>query len=71
MSPFAALPLAWQQSYHPHWQGGERKFICISLLPSIPTDALIPSIGLIGPPSSFIFSSVIIYYIRTTTVFQK
>jgi hypothetical protein len=54
MSPFAALPLAWQQSINHHQQGGEWEFISIPLLPSIPANKLIPSAGLIGPPSSFI-----------------
>ncbi len=54
MSPFAALPLARQRSINRHRRGGEQEFIYIPPLPSIFKNALIPSIGLIGPPSSFI-----------------
>ncbi len=53
-SPFAALPLAWQRSIKHHRRGREREFISIPPLPSIPSNNLIPSVGLIGPPSSFI-----------------
>ncbi len=65
MSPFTALPLAWQQSIKRHWQGREREFISIPPLPSISKNSLIPSIGLIGTPSSFIFSSAVPLYIGT------
>jgi hypothetical protein len=54
MSPFAASPLAWQQSINRLWHGGEWEFISIPPLPSIPANKLIPSAGLIGPPSLFI-----------------
>jgi hypothetical protein len=64
MSPFAALPLALQQSYHPHWWGMERKYIFIPPMPSIPVIALIPSFGLIGPALSLIF--LVLLYLPTS-----
>jgi hypothetical protein len=42
MSPFAALPLAWQRSVNRHQRGGEREVISIPPLPSIFKNALIP-----------------------------
>ncbi len=52
----AALPLARRRSINCHRHGREREFIPIPPLPSISKNSLIPSIGLIGTPSSFIFA---------------
>jgi hypothetical protein len=54
MSPFAALPSAWQWRINCHQQGGEQEFISIPPLLFIFKNALIPFSGLIGSPSSFI-----------------
>ncbi len=67
-SPFAVLPLAWQRSINRLWQGGEWEFISISPLPTIPNNALIPSIGLISPPSSLIF--LVLPYLPTSKLIQ-
>jgi hypothetical protein len=47
MSSFAALSSARQRSTNCHRQGGEREFISMSPLPSIPANTLTPSVGLI------------------------
>ncbi len=67
-SPFAVLLSAWQRSINRHRQGGEREFISIPLLPSIPKNTLIPPIGLIGTPSSFIF--LVPPYLSTSELLQ-
>jgi hypothetical protein len=67
MSPFAASPLARQRSINHHRQGREREFFPIPPLPSISKNSLIPSVRLIGTPSSFIFSSTVPSYIGTGT----
>jgi hypothetical protein len=54
-SPFAALPLAWQQSINRLRWGGGVGICSIYFLTPIPDNALIPSNGLMGPPSSFNF----------------
>jgi hypothetical protein len=67
MSPFAALPSAQQRSINHHRRGREREFIPIPPLPSASKNSLIPSIGLMGTPSSFIFSSAVPLYVWTGT----
>jgi hypothetical protein len=59
MSPFAALPSAWQRSINRHRRGREREFISIPPLPSIFKNALIPLLRVDRP-------TIFIYFIGST-----